>query len=116
MVVFYFIEHRDAFHYPAATLTEIAIQTLAVFYRGLSDGDSLYLASGTRETIPCFVRVEAGRILDDYFDADIHRFDPVIARADYRLRERDSLDGAENKLLARMMNDIGMIALKDFKK
>ncbi len=111
MVVFYFLERRDAFHYPVATLSEIAIQTMAVFYRGLSDGDSLYLAAGTMETIPRFVKKEAGRILDDYFDHEIHRFNPVIARADYRLRGRDFFDGLEKDLLWRMMNDIGMIPI-----
>ncbi len=109
MVVFYFFERRDAFYYPVATLSEIAIETMAVFYRGLSDGDSLYLAAGTMETIPRFVMVEVGRVLDTYFDPVIHRADPVIARADYRLQERNSLDRVENELLVRMMNDLGMI-------
>ncbi len=115
MVVFYFLERRDAFHYPVATLSEIAKEMMAVFYRGLSDGDSLYLAAGTVETIPRFVRAEAGRVLDTYFDVGIHRPDPVIARADYRLRERDSLDRMEMDLLERMMDGIGMIRVDNFK-
>ncbi len=115
MVVLYFIECRERYHYPEATLKEIAIQTMAVFYRGLVDGDSLYLAVGRRDTIPRFVRAEVGKVLDRYFNEEVHPADPVLARADYRLCGRDSLDGCETNLLERMMKDIGMILLDNLK-
>ncbi len=111
MVVFYFLERLESYRYPSTTLGVMATEIMAVFYRGLSDGDSLFLAVGTRDTIPRFVRGEAGRVLDDYFNAKVHPFDPVIARADYRLCGRDSLDVSEKDLLERMMSDIGMIPL-----
>jgi len=111
MVVLYFIERREGYCYPTATLTEIATQTLAVFYRGLADGDSLYLVVGTRDTIPRFVRAEVERVVEENFNVDLHRVDHVIAGADYRLRERDSLEVSEKSLLLRMMNGIEMIPL-----
>lgn len=111
MVVLYFIERREGYCYPTATLTEIATQTLAVFYRGLADGDSLYLAVGTIDTIPRFVREEVKTVVAENLDDKIHRSNPVIARVDYRLCGRDSLDSVEDDLLQRMMKTIGMIPL-----